>query len=38
MNDETAMMWSAVTGRRFPTASHVSPFQSAVMPAHSKVA
>jgi hypothetical protein len=29
-------IWSAVTCRRFPTARHVSPFKSAVMPAHSK--
>jgi hypothetical protein len=31
-----AKIWSAVTCRRFPTARHVSPFQSAVMPAHFK--
>ena len=29
-------LWSAATRRHFPTGRHVSQFQSAVMPAHSK--
>ncbi|HEY2329059.1 MAG TPA: hypothetical protein VGI63_04525 [Verrucomicrobiae bacterium] len=29
-------IWSAATRRRFPDGRHVSQFQSAVMPAHSK--
>src|SRR6185312_14135572 len=33
----SAPIWTAATCRRFPTGRHVCQFQSAVMPAHSKL-